>query len=187
MVGWFKMSQHNEINDDSGEERVENRFLKLYPDYDYSVKSSSKEKDVRKKKKMKTMYWHILKIQSIESVIGVRYVGFQLRNRLSDYNSLGPHVCVFMSNPFNAKNNCTQSDAKFSNHKDLVVHVKHDHHKTIVKCQKYGEEFIHEIDFITQEKNMKKKWESAHRKSHPDEYCTQSRIDRFKTRFNDKL
>jgi hypothetical protein len=50
------MSQHNEISNDSGEERVENLFLKLYPDYDYSVKSSSKEKDVRKKKKMKTMY-----------------------------------------------------------------------------------------------------------------------------------
>jgi len=56
VVGGFQMSQHNDISDDSGEERVENRFLKLYPDYDYSVKSSSKEKDVRKKKKMKTMY-----------------------------------------------------------------------------------------------------------------------------------
>ena len=50
------MSKQNEFGDDFGEERVENRFLKLYPDYDYSVKSSSKEKDVRKKKKMKTMY-----------------------------------------------------------------------------------------------------------------------------------
>ena len=59
MVGWFQMSQHNEISNDSGEERVENLFLKLYPDYDYSVKSSSKEKDVRKKKKMKTMYWYV--------------------------------------------------------------------------------------------------------------------------------
>jgi len=56
MLGELKMSQHNEITDDYGEERIENRFLKLYPDYDYSVKSSSKEKDVRKKKKMKTMY-----------------------------------------------------------------------------------------------------------------------------------
>lgn len=35
---------------------VEDRFLKLYPHYDYSIKSSTKEKDVKKKKKMKTMY-----------------------------------------------------------------------------------------------------------------------------------
>ncbi|WP_179370579.1 hypothetical protein [Nitrosopumilus ureiphilus] len=37
-------------------EGVEQRFAKLYPEYDYSLKSSSKEKDQRKKKKMKTMY-----------------------------------------------------------------------------------------------------------------------------------
>ena len=35
---------------------VEQRFDKLFPEYDYSLKSSSKEKDQRKKKKMKTMY-----------------------------------------------------------------------------------------------------------------------------------
>jgi len=42
--------------DDYSENDAEKRFMSLYPDYDYSVKSSSKEKDVRKKKKMKTMY-----------------------------------------------------------------------------------------------------------------------------------
>lgn len=49
------MSQNNEVNAQY-EESIESRFLTLYPDYDYSVNSSSKEKDVRKKKKMKTMY-----------------------------------------------------------------------------------------------------------------------------------
>jgi len=49
------MSQNNEVNAQY-EESIESRFLNLYPDYDYSVNSSSKEKDVRKKKKMKTMY-----------------------------------------------------------------------------------------------------------------------------------
>ncbi|MCV0409828.1 hypothetical protein [Nitrosopumilus sp.] len=38
------------------EDGVESRFDKLYPEYDYSLKSSSKEKDQRKKKRMKTMY-----------------------------------------------------------------------------------------------------------------------------------
>ena len=49
------MSKDNEVNTQY-EESIESRFLNLYPDYDYSVNSSSKEKDVRKKKKMKTMY-----------------------------------------------------------------------------------------------------------------------------------
>ena len=51
-----------------------------------------------------------------------------------------------MKNPLSKKNNCTQCEAKFSNHDDLVVHVRHEHHKTIVKCQKCGREFIHEKD-----------------------------------------
>ena len=48
--------QNDDMNDKNIEESAENRFLKLYPEYDYSIQSSSKEKDVRKKKKMKTMY-----------------------------------------------------------------------------------------------------------------------------------
>lgn len=44
------------MTDEHFEESIENRFLTLYPEYDYSLKSSSKEKDVRKKKKMKDMY-----------------------------------------------------------------------------------------------------------------------------------
>ena len=44
------------MTDEYFEESIENRFLNLYPEYDYSMKSSSKEKDVRKKKKMKDMY-----------------------------------------------------------------------------------------------------------------------------------
>lgn len=51
-----------------------------------------------------------------------------------------------MKNPFSKKNNCTQCGSKFSNHEDLVKHVRHEHHKTIVKCQKCGQEFIHEKD-----------------------------------------
>ena len=38
------------------EDGIEQRFEKLYPEYDYSLQSTSKEKDQRKKKKMKTMY-----------------------------------------------------------------------------------------------------------------------------------
>jgi len=50
------MSFQNSAPDDYSENEAEKRFMSLYPEYDYSVKSSSKEKDVRKKKKMKTMY-----------------------------------------------------------------------------------------------------------------------------------
>ncbi|WP_255348564.1 MULTISPECIES: hypothetical protein [Nitrosopumilus] len=35
---------------------LEERFEQLFPDYDYSVKSSFHEKDMRKKKRMKSMY-----------------------------------------------------------------------------------------------------------------------------------
>ena len=44
----------------------------------------------------------------------------------------------------NTKNNCTQYDEKFSNHEDLVIHVRKVHHHTIVKCSECGQEFIHE-------------------------------------------
>jgi len=40
--------------DDNEEEIVVQRFKKLYPNYDYSLESSSHEKDTRKR--MKTMY-----------------------------------------------------------------------------------------------------------------------------------
>jgi len=43
-------------NYNSNECGVDQRFEKLYPEYDYSLKSSFKEKDQRKKKKMKTSY-----------------------------------------------------------------------------------------------------------------------------------
>jgi hypothetical protein len=33
-----------------------------------------------------------------------------------------------MKNSFSKKNNCIQCEAKFSNHDDLVVHVRHEHH-----------------------------------------------------------
>jgi len=42
-------------NYDDNQGGLEQRFEKLYPEYDYSVKASSKEKDQRKKKKMKVM------------------------------------------------------------------------------------------------------------------------------------
>ena len=46
----------NFSNYNANEDGVEQRFEKLYPEYDYSLQSSSKEKDQRKKKKMKIMY-----------------------------------------------------------------------------------------------------------------------------------
>ncbi len=49
------MKQHDDLGIEP-ETSIETRFLNLYPDYDYSINSSSKEKDIRKKKKMKTMY-----------------------------------------------------------------------------------------------------------------------------------
>lgn len=43
-----------------------------------------------------------------------------------------------------SKNDCIQCDAKFSNHEDLVKHVRKEHHHAIVKCSECGKEFIHE-------------------------------------------
>lgn len=47
---------NNYPNFEAIEESVDQQFENLYPDYDYSVKSSSHEKDKRKRKRMKTMY-----------------------------------------------------------------------------------------------------------------------------------
>ncbi|WP_185736599.1 hypothetical protein [Candidatus Nitrosopumilus sp. SW] len=38
------------------EKNIEEEFEHLFPEYDYSVKSSFHEKDLRKKKRMKTVY-----------------------------------------------------------------------------------------------------------------------------------
>ena len=52
---WYRCND-TQMTDENIEDTVETRFLKLYPEYDYSIKSSSKEKDMRKKKQMRTMY-----------------------------------------------------------------------------------------------------------------------------------
>ena len=44
------------FNYDDNEEDVTQRFERLYPNYGYSLQSSSHEKDARKRKRMKTMY-----------------------------------------------------------------------------------------------------------------------------------
>jgi len=87
------------------------------------------------------------------------------------------------------KNDCTQCDAKFSTHEELVIHVRHEHHKTIVQCQICGKEFIHEKDRLhhsrkEHEELMRKR---SHRDSYPDEHNTQNRVDKFRARFSDKL
>lgn len=46
------MSHSNSDDEDT----IEHRFENLYPSYDYSLESSSNEKDARKRKRMKTMY-----------------------------------------------------------------------------------------------------------------------------------
>jgi len=38
------------------QDSIEQKFENLYPNYDYSLESSSNEKDARKRKRMKTMY-----------------------------------------------------------------------------------------------------------------------------------
>ena len=43
-----------------------------------------------------------------------------------------------------SKNNCIQCEEKFSNHDELLKHVRKVHHHTIVKCTECGKEFIHE-------------------------------------------
>lgn len=59
----------------------------------------------------------------------------------------------------NSKNNCIECDEKFSNHDDLVKHVRKDHHHTIVKCSECGKEFIHEkhrLEHLRKEHKEKK-------------------------------
>ncbi len=51
------MNFMSDSKSENTEESLDQRFENLYPDYDYSLKSSYSEKDSRKRKKMKTMYW----------------------------------------------------------------------------------------------------------------------------------
>ncbi|HEY5736492.1 MAG TPA: hypothetical protein VIS47_08060 [Nitrosopumilus sp.] len=45
-----------ENSNSNNENSIEAQFEKMYPQYDYSLKSSHHEKEVRKRKRMKTMY-----------------------------------------------------------------------------------------------------------------------------------
>ncbi len=97
---------------------------------------------------------------------------------------------MLMKNPFTKKNNCTQCEEKFSKHQDLVVHVRHEHHKTIVKCQECGKEFIHEKDRLhhARKEQEEKMRERSHRNSYPEEFGrTQDRVNRHTGHFDDKL
>lgn len=40
----------------NNEYSIEEQFEKIYPQYDSSLESSYREKDIRKRKRMKTMY-----------------------------------------------------------------------------------------------------------------------------------
>ncbi|MFB5613779.1 MAG: hypothetical protein ACE5RI_01650 [Candidatus Nitrosomaritimum yanchengensis] len=40
----------------NNENYIEEQFEKMYPQYDYSLESSHHEKEIRKRKRMKTMY-----------------------------------------------------------------------------------------------------------------------------------
>lgn len=54
--GFFVDMVNSNDFDEELEESVEQRFLRLYPGYDYSVNAKTGEKDIRRKKKMSTMY-----------------------------------------------------------------------------------------------------------------------------------
>lgn len=102
------------------------------------------------------------------------------------YTCLDDEIMRFFHNK---KNDCIQCDAKFDNHDDLVKHVRHEHHKTIVICQQCKREFIHEKDRLhhAREEHKHKLEERSRKDSHPEEYKTQSRVDAFRSRFSDKL
>jgi len=65
------------------------------------------------------------------------------------------------------------------------MHVRHKHHKTIVKCQKCGRELIHEKDRLhhARKGHEEEMREHSNRKSYHDEYKTHSRVDRFRANF----
>ena len=44
------------MTDADNESSIEEKFEKMYPQYDYSLESAYHEKDMRKRKRMKTMY-----------------------------------------------------------------------------------------------------------------------------------
>jgi len=88
------------------------------------------------------------------------------------------------------KNDCIQCSSKFSNHEDLVKHVRHEHHGTIVKCQYCGKEFLHEKDRLhhSREEHKKTLENRSHRESYPGEYTNpQDKVDKQTHHFSDNL
>lgn len=71
-----------------------------------------------------------------------------------------------------------------------MKHVRHEHHRTIVKCQYCGREFLHEKDRLhhsrkEHEEMLRKR---SHRESYPDEYAkTQDSVDKHTHHFSDNL
>lgn len=109
-----------------------------------------------------------------------------MSNRLKSL-FFGENILKFLHDK---KNDCTQCDAKFSNHEDLVKHVRHEHHRTIVKCQYCGKEFLHEKDRLhhSREEHKEMLRKRSHRESYPDEYSKpQDRIDKQTHNFSDNL
>ncbi len=101
------------------------------------------------------------------------------------YTRLDDEILRFFHNK---KNDCIQCDAKFDDHDDLLKHVRHEHHKTIIICQHCKKEFIHEKDRLHHAREHKHMLAERSRiESHPEEYKTQSRVDAFRSRFSDKL
>ncbi|MGQ0605417.1 MAG: hypothetical protein ACT4OD_00475 [Candidatus Nitrosotenuis sp.] len=56
-----------------------------------------------------------------------------------------------------SNNNCEFCKVKLESYSDLISHVRHEHHKTIVKCSGCGKEFIHEKDRLLHEREERER------------------------------
>ncbi|WP_201449364.1 hypothetical protein [Nitrososphaera sp. AFS] len=76
------------------------------------------------------------------------------------------------------------------NYNDLIAHVRHVHHHSIMKCHECGKEFIHEKDRLhhVREEHLQKedhrthKWEHTNKATNP-----QSDVDEHMHNFGDNF
>ncbi|NAL77785.1 hypothetical protein DYY65_05995 [Nitrososphaera sp. AFS] len=85
---------------------------------------------------------------------------------------------------------CDLCGQKFVNYNDLIAHVRHVHHHSIMKCHECGKEFIHEKDRLhhVREEHLQKedhrthKWEHTNKATNP-----QSDVDEHMHNFGDNF
>lgn len=93
---------------------------------------------------------------------------------------------------FKSSFKCEHCHAKFSDYDELISHLRHEHHATIVKCSECGKEFIHEADRLhhARKEHEEKMARRIHKSEHKHEKKSptpQDEVDAHTRNFGDNF